>query len=75
MNEACPECGKEYVITFPQLTLIVPQYKWYRSGTRIAIVLDIHHYLVHRQIQALGDCFDDAHIGLMGYYPLDVRLV
>ncbi len=75
MDKTGSEGGEDHIITFPQLTLIVPQCKRYRSRTRIAVMLNVHHHLVHRQFQTFGHGLNDTHVSLMGYNPLDIILV
>ena len=75
MDESCSEGGKDHIVAFPQLTLVVPQCKRYRGRTRIAVMLNIHHHLIHRQFQTLGHGLDDAHVSLMRNDPMDVILI
>ena len=37
-------------------------------------MLNINHYLVHRQLQTLGHSLNDTHICLMRHHPIDVIL-
>ena len=75
MHEACSEgCHDDIVALFQQM-LVLPKCQWDGSSRCVTEVLNVDHHLFHGQFQAFCHCLDDAHIGLMRYYPLDVVLV
>ncbi len=43
-----------------------------RGGRRVAVAVDVHDRLVHREPQALVDGLDDADVGLVGDEQVDV---
>ena len=75
MYKSCTERGEYHVVTLLETTFVVPQGERYRGSTRVAVVLDVHHHLLHREFQTLGYRLDDTHISLMRNDPLDIILV
>ena len=74
-GESTSKGGEDDVVAFAELLFVVPKGEGNGAGRSIAVALDVEHYFVHRHFEAVGDCFDDAHIGLVGKHPSDVVLV
>ena len=75
MYESCAKGGENHIVTLPESALIIPHGQRNRGGTRITVMLNVHHHLLHRQLKSLGYCLDDTHVCLMGNHPLDVVLI
>ena len=75
VNEAGTEGSHDDVVALAKLGFVFPECEGDGGSRGVAEVLNVDHHLLHRHFQSLGYGFDDAHVGLMGDYPVDVVLV
>lgn len=65
MDKTGSKGSENKIIALLQTALVVPKGKRNGGGTRVAIMLNVDHHVVHRQVETLCHCLDDAHISLM----------
>src|ERR1035437_7326211 len=70
-SEAAAEGGEQQFISALQFRLVVPQAERDGGVGGVAVFVDGHHHLFHRQAHALGRRLDDTIVGLVRHQPVD----